>query len=226
MTAMNRQMNDLYHRTMRHIRARLLSGLVLLIPATATFFILRVVFDLLLGIVKPVSDVQLGSLPSWVISLFALLILAFLVYLLGAVTTRVFGRKLLVFFEGFVLRVPLVKSIYSGSKQIVDTFRSTSNRAFKSVAVIEYPQPGCFGLAFITNELTDQDGNRMFSVFMPTTPNPTSGFLFLIKESRVVRVAISVEDAIKMIISGGVVIPSQIMIPDASRDIKPVQPPS
>lgn len=195
----------------------------MLVPAAATFFILRILFNFLLIFIRPWSKLRLGEIPPWGVSAIAFLVLVVLIYLLGIVTTRVFGRRLLKYFEALVLRVPLVKSIYSGAKQILDTFRNTSQRTFKSVVVIQYPEPGSYGLAFVTNEFKGPTGQRMFSVFMPTTPNPTSGFLFLLDESKVQPMSISVEEAVKVIISGGVVLPPEMQFPGMPGSV-PDQP--
>jgi uncharacterized membrane protein len=221
---MRRRFHEFRQKAARHIRRRLLSGLLLLIPATATFFIMRLLFDFLLIFIRPWSAVRLGGIPPWGVSALAFFLLLVLVYLLGVVTTRVFGRRLLLFVETIVLRVPLVKSIYSGTKQILDTFRSTGQRAFKSVVIIEFPQPGCYGMGFVTSEMKDQDGRRILSVFLPTTPNPTSGYLLLIEESKAHRLSISVEEAVKMIISGGVVLPQTLGFPKPPALSAPPQP--
>lgn len=210
---MKLKFSEIRKRFSSHVQRRLLSGLLVLIPLAATFFILRLLFNFLLIFIRPWSRVRLGEIPPWGVSAIAFLVLIFLIYLLGIVTTRVFGRRLLKVFEGLVLKVPLVKSIYSGAKQILDTFRNTGQRTFQSVVVIEYPQPGSYGLAFVTNEFKGPDGRRMFSVFMPTTPNPTSGFLFLLDETKIRPAPLSVEEAVKVIISGGVVLPPGLTLP-------------
>jgi uncharacterized membrane protein len=220
---MKRKLAEFRQRVLRHLQRRILSGLLILIPMAATFFVLRILFNFLLIFIRPWSKIRLGEIPPWGVSAIAFLVLIGLIYLLGVVTTRVFGRRLLKYFEGLVLRVPLVKSIYGGAKQILDTFRTTGQRNFKSVVVIEYPQPGSYGLAFVTNEFKAPDGKRMFSVFMPTTPNPTSGFLFLLDETKLRPASISVEEAVKIIISGGVILPSDMTFPGVSGSV-PDQP--
>jgi uncharacterized membrane protein len=118
------------------------------------------------------------------------------------------GRRILGTFESFLLRLPLVKTIYSSVKQVVDTFQGP-NRSFQRVVMLQYPRQGVWSIGLVATERADTLGlvaaDKVLTVFIPTTPNPTSGFLVLVSPEDVVDVDFTVEDAFKFIVSGGIV---------------------
>ncbi len=213
MSRMTDESTSWVRKLTRHIRSRIFSGLLILVPAGATLLILRLLFNMLFILVRPLSELRVVGLPSWAITALAIAILVLFVYLLGLLTTHVFGRKLVHLFEWVILRVPIVKSIYGASKQVIETLRTSTRRSFKAVAVIQFPKEGSYSLAFVTSETEDQNGERLISVFVPTTPNPTSGYLLILRETEVLRTGLTVEEGIKMIISGGVLIPPRLAVP-------------
>ena len=106
-----------------------------------------------------------------------------------------------------MLRVPFVKVIYSASKQVADAFQNRKARAFRAVVLVEFPGPGMRAIAFVTGDVTDSAGRACHTVFVPTTPNPTTGFLQVIPTDRVEATPYTVEDGIKMVMSLGVLVP-------------------
>jgi uncharacterized membrane protein len=130
------------------------------------------------------------------------------VYVLGEVATNFVGRRLLALAESVVLRVPIVKVVYSATKQVAAAFQGRKARAFKSVVFVEFPSPGMRAVGFVTGELEDASGTPCATVFVPTTPNPTTGFLQVVPLDALVQTSYSVEDGIKMIMSLGVLVPS------------------
>jgi uncharacterized membrane protein len=110
-------------------------------------------------------------------------------------------------FETLVMKIPLVKSIYSASKQVVDSISMPSNSAFKAVVLVEWPKPGMYAVGFLTGNMAGPKGNNLYKVFIPTTPNPTSGFLNLLSPEDVIITTMKTEDAFKMIMSGGIISP-------------------
>jgi uncharacterized membrane protein len=183
------------------------SGLVVLIPLVVTVAVIRFLFAFTSGILLPVIDPAVADWPPTLRALLSLAVLVAAVYVLGEIATHVIGRRLLGLGEAVVMRVPLVKVIYSASKQVVAAFQGRGTRAFQSVVYIEFPSPGMRAIGFITSTTRREDGRMWSTVFVPTTPNPTTGFLQLVPADDVVRTGYTVEEGIKMIMSLGVLIP-------------------
>jgi len=142
-----------------------------------------------------------------------LILVVILVFVVGLLTRNIIGRKIVHLGENIVDRIPLVRVLYTGVKQLLEPLFLQKTNAFKRVALIEYPRRGVYVIGFITGESKGEVQNKtsknMMNVFVPTTPNPTSGFYILIPEDEVVYLNMSVEDAFKLIISGGIVSPPE-----------------
>ncbi len=137
-----------------------------------------------------------------------------LIFLVGILFANIIGKKILKFLEDkLVTKIPLVRTIYKSSKNIIETVFSDKSQSFKEVVLVEYPRKGCFALAFITSYLENNSElkrninsrEKILSIFLPTTPNPTSGFLLYLPESEVIKLKMDVETAFKIIISGGII---------------------
>lgn len=202
-----------------------MSGLLVIVPLWITFLVLRAVFSAMAVVVEPV----LQAIPiTEVVPVFwredaiffaSVLIFAALVYFVGWVTTYVMGRRMVSLGETVIMRIPVVKSIYSAAKQVVDTFSMSSKKAtFKSVVLVEFPRVGLFAIAFVTGTIRDQSGRRLYKVFIPTSPNPTTGFLAILEEQDVRGTDVSVEDGLKMIVSGGVISPERISMNEPVKE--------
>ena len=154
----------------------------------------------------------------WYWSLFALLLTLALICLVGIAARHYAGRKLIEFGENILLRVPLLNKIYLALKQINEAFATSKKSAFKTVVLVQFPRQGMYSIGFITSEQHEEvqakTKERVVCVFVPTTPNPTTGFLILVPEHDVVKLEMSVADAIKFIISLGTVSPE---FPQAAR---------
>jgi len=183
------------------------SGLVVLIPLVITVAVIRFLFNFTSGILLPVVDPAVATWPPGARAALSLGILLVVIYLLGTVATHVLGRRVLGLGEGLVLRLPFVKVIYSASKQVVAAFQGQQRKAFKSVVIVEFPRPGMRAVGFVTGEVTLPDGTEWETVFVPTTPNPTTGFLQLVPAGSAVRTDYTVEEGVKMIMSLGVLAP-------------------
>ena len=206
-------------------RANFVAGLAVLLPAVATLAIVRWLF----GSVANVTDNLLFFVPTrlthadlvqpgdargpmyWYWSLAALLLAVVLVTLVGLLARYYLGRKLIEWMDAALLQVPLVNKIYSAIKQVNEAFTSNKRGSFKTVVLIEFPRPGMYSLGFLTSEqraeVQAKTQERVVCVFVPTTPNPTSGFLVLVPEDKVTKLEMSVGDGIKYIISLGSVAP-------------------
>ena len=133
------------------------------------------------------------------------------VFLTGLLTTNIIGQRLVIFWEGVLWRIPVVKSIYYGVKQVSDTLFSSQGEAFRKALLVQYPRKGSWTIAFMTGHPGGDVANHLkgdyVSVYVPTTPNPTSGFFLMMPKSDVIELDMSVDAALKYIISMGVVAP-------------------
>lgn len=197
-------------RVGRKIRTRMASGLVVLVPLLVTLAALRFLFVFTAGILLPVLNPALASWPWLWKGLLSLAILLVGIYVLGEITTHVVGRRVLELGEGILLRVPFVKVVYRISKQVVSAFQGTGVRAFQSVVLVQFPHPGMRALGFVTSTVTRADGTTWNTVFVPTTPNPTSGFLQVVPTSDVVHTDFTVEEGVKMVMSLGALVPERM----------------
>lgn len=191
---------------LRHLGNTFLVGILTSIPLVATYFVLRFLFVALDGIFQPVIKFFLGrSLPG--VGLVALIIL---VYLLGLIATNVIGRTLIRWFDAGMSRTPIIKYIYSAAKQVVDSLRRLQGVPFKKVVIVEFPKTGMYSLAFVTGKPVDFKGQKKIPIFIPHTPNPMTGFLVLLSAEQIIDTDISMEDAMKMVLSGGLLSPEAI----------------
>ena len=193
------------------IRNRIVSGLFAAIPLLVTIFVLKTIFYFLAGILRPLLVPFLGHLPNWVITLISIFMLLVILYCLGGVVSNVFGRRIINKIESLFLRLPLVKPIYHASKQIFESFSFSTQKTFKAVVLIEYPRKGIHSLGFITS-LTETPGrSSLVNVFIPTTPNPTSGFTIIVPRSEVIELDLHLEGAMKYVMSAGIISPSKFL---------------
>ena len=196
----------------RHVRNRLMSGVLVLIPLASTLFILKVFFTSLTAFARPLLRPWVGELPEYALMLIALFVTVAGIYLAGLITTHIVGRRFILWGERLLLKLPIVKSIYSASKQVVDTFSSSTKASFQAAVLVEFPRRGSYALGFVTGSILNPEGSALYRVFVATTPNPTSGFLIMYPESEVQFTDISVEDGIKMIVSGGMLAPASYQL--------------
>jgi len=196
----------------------MLSGVLLIIPFAVTLVVLRWVFGWLRGLLRPLVEGLahlleqfpiVGTVPDPYIRAAVLagtiVLLLALLYLIGVFGRFVIIRRLITTGERLMMRIPLVRNIYGAAKQVVDALTGTPRSGFKSVVLVEFPRPGYMAVGFLTGTLTDSSGRAYSKVFIPTTPNPTTGFLEIIPSEEVQPTGMSVEEAFKMIISGGLV---------------------
>ena len=199
---------------MATLRKYLIAGLLVWLPLAATFFIIRLLIELL---DKTILLLPLEWQPQHLLG-FSIpgmgFVFAFLVlFITGMLAANLFGRKLVEGWESLLGRIPVVRNIYQGVKQIASSLLTSSNQAFRKVVMLEYPRKGIWSLGFLTNEsikLTDSSSEiERIAVFIPTTPNPTSGFIIMADRNDVKELEITVEEGFKFIISLGVVVPDE-----------------
>jgi len=210
-------------RIQQDLKNDLIAGLLVVIPLATTIWltlsIARWVVDFLTSVPKQLNpfnelDPFLGNLINLGLGL-AVPVLSLL--LIGLMARNIVGRFLLDFGERTLKSIPLAGSVYTTLKQLLETLLQSNSR-FRSVVLLEYPRPGIWAIAFVTGSVTGSltpDADRaMSSVFIPTTPNPTTGWYAIVPETEMVATSLSVEDAFKVLISGGIVTPNTV-VPDA-----------
>ena len=209
------------------LRASFLTGLVVIAPVGLTIWLIWSVVGWIDGFVLPLVPAAyhpdrmlqdfLGFDPSVQINVRGLGVVIFLIFTIfvGWIAKGFIGRSMIRSAESLVERTPVVRTIYSGIKQISETIFAQSERSFEKACLIEYPRRGIWALGFISTDAkgeierkTGEVGQPMVSVFLPTTPNPTSGFLLIFPKDDVIELDMSVEDAAKLVISAGLVYPT------------------
>jgi uncharacterized membrane protein len=197
---------------MRHrVRTYFLAGLLALMPLIVTIGILSWLFNVLDGFLGPYIYDWLGR-PIPGLGLIATIVLVFAI---GVVTTNIIGRRLMGAVDEALHRIPLVRSIYSMTKQVSDSLLQARTVAFQQVVLIEYPRRGLYQIGFVTGmiegalqeQLAAKAGERLVNVFVPATPNPMAGYLVLLPERDIHVLGISVQDGLKLVISGGLAAP-------------------
>lgn len=195
------------------LRRYLLTGLILWIPVGVTIFVFRLFIGYMdrLVLLLPEGWQPIHALGFNIPGLGVILVLLVLL-ITGFLASNYLGRALLKLGAELLEHIPLVNSVYSAVKQISDTMFSNKGKSFRKVVMIRYPQKDTWSLAFQTSESLGEVNARMpghmVSVFVPTTPNPTSGFLLMVPEEDTIELDMSVDDALKMIISLGVIVPA------------------
>jgi uncharacterized membrane protein len=183
----------------RKLRAQFGAGILVVVPIVIAILILVWLFNYIDDIAQPVTQSLLGrTIPGLGFGIMVLLI-----YLTGLVATSIIGRRLIHYGETLLARVPMFRYIYTGIKQIMEAFAAPGGRGFVQVVLVEFPKQGMRAIGFVTSESPVESGERLLNVFIPTAPNPTSGYLEIVRESDVIRTDISIDDALKMVLSGG-----------------------
>jgi uncharacterized membrane protein len=209
-------------KVLKHLRTKIFAGILVLLPLGVTFFVLKFVFNTLDNILDPlVPDINV-SLFHRVFHLPGVGIIGFffLLYLIGLITTNVLGRKLISWGDRLFATIPVVKNIYTSSKQLTDAFSASRKGSFRQAVFVEFPQEGNYVLGFVTNELIDLEHQTKVSVFVPTAFFPPQGFLLFLPKEKIFLSQLSVEEAIKAIMSVGIVIPPTLSAPLSSLNTK------
>jgi len=201
-------------------RANFFTGLAIVLPAVISIAVVVWLFGtvsnitdtLLIFVPKNLTHREHGAGPMhWYWSVCALALAVILIGLVGGLARHYFGKKLIELVDLALLRVPLLGKIYSAIKQVNEAFSPSSKSSFKQVVLVEFPRAGQYSVGFVTGgdhrEVQQKTRERVLSVFVPTTPNPTSGFLVLVPENEITRLDMSVADGIKFIISLGAIAP-------------------
>jgi uncharacterized membrane protein len=212
---------------LQHVRRQLVRGLFMVLPLLITVWLLWLLFSVIDKNVTPLVQrlletlgmtvLEEGPVRRIVVPLIGLSLTALSVYLIGLLGGNLTGRRILAVSERWILRVPLVKGIYGSARQLLDAFSSNGERSFSRVVMIEYPRRGLWTLGFVTTDaehrIEDAGASghlAVVPVFLPTTPNPTSGWMLLVPTRDLAVLDMSIEEGIKMIVSGGIVSPENL----------------
>lgn len=201
-------------------RRYILAGLVVWLPIVVTFIVLRFVIELL---DKTMALLPNAYRPDTLLGVhipgLGVILSLLIIFLTGIIATNYFGQRLVDFGEKILARIPLVRSIYNASKQVIHALFASNSQAFRKVLLVEYPRKGMWSIAFLTGStdgsvISSHTEEEMISLFIPTTPNPTSGFLIMVPKNEAIEMSMTVDEALKFIISLGVMQPTTAVTPD------------
>ena len=205
-----------------HVQQNLLAGLLTILPLAAVWFVLKIVVDVLADIGRPVADWLAGTvkpmLPVPIQDLFnettlyvvAALLTLVILYAVGMIATRVVGQRLLDGFETLIQRVPFVHMIYNSTKKVVAAFKPQTERV-QRVVLIDFPNSEMRAIGFVMNTFKEEStGRDLVAVFVPTTPNPTSGYLEILPAEKAILIDMTFDQAMAMVISGGAIGPEKL----------------
>ena len=198
--------NHLPPHRLRHLRNRLIAGILVSVPLVVTIIVLKIAYSTINNFSAPIFR-HLGiDFPGLGFVTTLLLLL-----LLGFMATNVFGRRIIEKCESLILKIPVIAHVYGGVKQAIESVRNIKTSSnFKRVAYVPYPSPGCYLLGFVTGTLHDEAlGCEMTAVFLPTTPNPFTGYMVFIESTRVIESGLTLEQATKAVVSAGLVSPTK-----------------
>lgn len=223
----------------RILRARITAGLIFILPIWITYLLVRFVFELMrdmsywvvvyylehtergrsfveawTGGRVPPEEVGVSALPGelqWVISIACVLLTIAFLYMIGVFTANFLGRRMVRAFENLMNRLPLIKTVYKAVKQILESFTGDASREFQRVALVPFPSPEVRSIGFITGLCRDSHtGEELCTVFLATTPNPTTGYVFVLRRADLIEVDWSIEEAISTVMSGGAVVRERV----------------
>lgn len=197
-------MNKLY----KHLKNYLVKGLLAVVPLILTFVVLR----LLYSFINSWFCVYIDGIIGYRIPGLGILILIILLYITGIIVNNFIGKKIFNFIERISIKIPFVKLTYQVGKQVSNSFSVPDKKVFKQPVLIEYLKEGQWVIGFVTGFIIDKknENEKLLKVFVPTPPVPTSGFLVLVRESEVRNPGWTIEEALKAVISGGIIGPDEI----------------
>jgi uncharacterized membrane protein len=203
-----------------NIKSNLGTGLLTLLPIFGTIWVLTIIYNFFSKINLEFIENRLGfKIPGLQIVL--VLIITFLI---GLIVNTTVGRTLFRYWDNFATRIPMIKGVYGGIRQLTDTFSSRGDTIESKVVLVEWPRKGIWQIGFVTREawepLRTKTGKNLISVFIPTAPNPTGGYLSLIPEEDLVPLDISYNDGMKYVVSAGVVLPEEQLALNKRSDLK------
>jgi len=205
---MNHMLPDpaLIFRFGRHLRARLGAGVLLLIPLVVTYIVLKFIWDFIYGSLYPVFELagkEVGGVEI-LLQIVVVAIIVILLYSVGWLARSVFGRQIITYWHQTLESIPFVRSIYRSVRLVTEMVGSNQEFSTKRVVLVEFPRSDFLSMGIITSYFVSPDGERFLTVYIPTAPNPTSGFLVYLKHDQVKETGLTYDDAMRIVMSGGV----------------------
>lgn len=197
----------------KKIKRYFITGLLVLFPFVMTIFIITWLFTKIDGILKGVISKFLERFGLFTFPGMGFITVILLILITGVIARNYLGKKVLAIGDMIVTRIPLINRIYLAIQQISKAFLTEQREVFKNAVLIEYPRKGIYSIAFYTQntkgEIKEKLNQEVVSVFVPTTPNPTSGYLLFIPKKEIINLDMNIEEALKLVISGGAVVPQK-----------------
>ena len=198
---------------MKQFRRYLVAGLLVWVPLGVTIFVLRVLIGLMdRSLLLVPEQYRPETLLGFAIPGLGIILTVLVVLITGLLVANFVGRSMVGLWESLLNRIPIVRTVYSGAKNFAEIVFSDSNESFKKVLLIEYPRKGIYSLAFQTatnlGEVQEKTGESVVCTFVPTTPNPTSGYIIIVPKKDIIELDMEIDEAFKMIVSLGVVVPT------------------
>jgi uncharacterized membrane protein len=196
------------------LKTNLIAGVLFLTPVAATFYFLKFLInwiDKITQIIPP--QYRPENLLPFPVPGTGIIILFCILFLTGFLVRNYIGLKLVSLWEKIIARIPFINKFYTSIKQLIETVISGTGKDFKRVVLVEFPRQGVYSLAYVTGvatgELQQKTNKKVINVYVPTTPNPTSGYYLVVPEDEVIPLEMSVEDSFKLLISGGIINPEE-----------------
>ncbi len=203
-------MRELQKTFWSHLRTTFLRGIGVIIPLGLTFWFFQALLNAVDGILSPwLTDLIGSKIPG-----LGFVSMLMLILLVGLLTRNLVGRIFFAWFENLLQSIPFVRSVYSAIRDLVNAFNiGGKSKTFRQVVMVEFPRKGLYCLGFVTNEMTFTSSRRkkivFLNVYIPNPPNPTSGFLSLVPRNEAIPLDLSIEDGLKLVLSGGIVVPGR-----------------
>src|SRR3989339_2155362 len=217
---MEEKKHGMFSQFKKDARKRMITGLILILPVYVTFFVVKFLFGFVGGTLSPVIKKVLQllgvalpktSLDEFIITFLGLILTFISLYFIGIFAANFVGKSIITYFENLLTKTPIIKNIYSSVKQIIHSVSLPGKQAFKRVVLVDFPKAGTKSIGFVTGATQYNNEIKYITVFIPTTPNPTTGFLIFVTENDVMDSNLSVEEAFKTLFSGGVLTPKDII---------------
>jgi len=202
-------------RIIRYLRKYLVTGVLIMAPLAIVIYVLYWVFSSVDDMAQPAIEAVAGQkIPGLGFAIFLVLI-----YLVGIIASNYLGKRIVRFLESLITRVPAFRQIYAGAKQVVEglTGSGLNKAAFREVVFVEFPRKGMMTMAFLTNVTTDESGQKLYVIYIPTPPMPTGGFFEMVTEDKIIHTDVSIDDGLKTIISCGIILPAEETMPGLLR---------
>ena len=194
----------------KNLKHYILTGLFSILPVAATYWIVVRLFQFFSKPGSTIVEIIFSDkVPIYIPELAGFILTILFIYCIGILVSNVLGNRVYLWLEGLVSRIPFVNAVYRTIKQIITTLSGPERQAFKKVVFIEYPRKGIWTLTMVTGESKNKKGEKFYHIFVPTTPNPTSGYMLYIPQRDTQATDMSIEEGLKIIISGGMLAPNK-----------------